>query len=69
MQMVATSPFQPPRPSNSGIANPNIPFMPFDIRSASVALWFAAPIFAPFSVSLFVSDSFEDELPLLEELN
>ncbi|WOL06883.1 hypothetical protein Cni_G15617 [Canna indica] len=64
-------PFQPPRPSNSGPANPSIPFMSFDIGSTPASSSFSAPVFASSSGgggSLSVSGSFEDEPPLLEEL-
>ncbi|XP_074587669.1 uncharacterized protein LOC141843516 [Curcuma longa] len=64
----AASPFHPPRPSNAGPANPSIPFMSFDIGSAPAASSFSAPVFAPSGGALSVSGSFDDELPLLEEL-
>ncbi|XP_042399426.1 protein YIPF5 homolog [Zingiber officinale] len=63
-------PFQPPRPSNPGVANPSIPFMSFDIGSTTASSSFSAPVYASSSGvgSLSVSGSFEDEPPLLEEL-
>ncbi|RWW01537.1 hypothetical protein GW17_00035432 [Ensete ventricosum] len=60
----APQPFQPPRPSNPGPANPPLPFMSFDIGSAPASSSFSAPVFA----SASVTGSFEEEPPLLEEL-
>ncbi|XP_010244592.1 PREDICTED: protein YIPF5 homolog [Nelumbo nucifera] len=58
---VPTAPFQPPRP-----ANPNLPFMSFDIGSAPPPTSFSAPVFGATGVG--IGSSFEDEPPLLEEL-
>ncbi|KAF8403269.1 hypothetical protein HHK36_011370 [Tetracentron sinense] len=56
-----TAPFQPPRP-----ANPNLPFLSFDMGSAAASTSFSAPVFGGNGVGIGVG--FEDELPLLEEL-
>ncbi|URE02510.1 hypothetical protein MUK42_20713 [Musa troglodytarum] len=62
------APFQPPRPSNPGPANPSLPFMSFDVGSAPASSS-SAPVFAPAAGGGFsVSGSFEDVPPLLEEL-
>lgn len=58
---VPTAPFQPPRPTNSGI-----PFMSFEIGSATTASYGGGPIgggSVPSSAA-----NFEDEEPLLDEL-
>lgn len=58
--------FQPPRPVASLGPNANLPFMSFDIDSAQPSSSFsAAPVFTGGTIS---SSSFEDELPLLDEL-
>ncbi|WCJ34326.1 Integral membrane Yip1 family protein [Euphorbia peplus] len=58
---VPAPPFQPPRPSNTGI-----PFMSFDIGAATLANLGAGPIGGgPTSLS---TGSFDDEEPLLDEL-
>ncbi|XP_043815909.1 protein YIPF5 homolog isoform X1 [Manihot esculenta] len=59
---VATAPFQPPRPSNSGI-----PFMSFEIGSATTAPYGAGPIGGGSTLSSG-GVNFEDEEPLLDEL-
>ncbi|WOL08485.1 hypothetical protein Cni_G17238 [Canna indica] len=65
-------PFQPPRPTAPGPANPSIPFMSFDVGAASASSSFSAPVFASVSTGggghFSVPGSFEDEPPLLEEL-
>ncbi|CAL5365287.1 unnamed protein product [Camellia sinensis] len=59
-----TPPFQPPRS-----ANPNIPFMSFDIGSVSAASTsFSAPQFGGNMAGMGIGTGFEDEPPLLEEL-
>ncbi|XP_042483948.1 protein YIPF5 homolog [Macadamia integrifolia] len=58
---VPTVPFQPPRP-----ANPNLPFMSFDVGSAAASTSFSTPAFGGNGVG--IGSGFEDELPLLEEL-
>ncbi|KAI8031412.1 Protein YIPF5 [Camellia lanceoleosa] len=61
-----TPPFQPPRS-----ANPNIPFMSFDIGSVSAASTsFSAPQFGGnmAGIGIGTGTGFEDEPPLLEEL-
>ncbi|KAK8946712.1 hypothetical protein KSP39_PZI007303 [Platanthera zijinensis] len=58
--------FQPPRPAASLGPNHNLPFMSFDIDSTRPSSSFsAAPVFTGGNIS---SGSFEDELPLLDEL-
>ncbi|MQL88752.1 hypothetical protein Taro_021308 [Colocasia esculenta] len=59
--------FQPPRPANPG-PNPSLPFMSFDIGSASASSSFSAPVFGGSSYSGGGAGAFEDEPPLLEEL-
>ncbi|XP_057462420.1 uncharacterized protein LOC130752623 [Actinidia eriantha] len=56
-----TPPFPPQR-----FANPSIPFMSFDIGSATASTSFSAPQFAGNTIG--IGSSFEDEPPLLEEL-
>ncbi|KAJ8899620.1 hypothetical protein K2173_018594 [Erythroxylum novogranatense] len=59
---VPTAPFQPPRPSNSGI-----PFMSFDIGTAPNAAFGTGPIgVGPMASS--GGGNFDDEEPLLDEL-
>lgn len=61
---VPTAPFQPPRPSGS-----SIPFMSFDIGSATASTSSAAIFGGPIGGgSVPGSASFEDEEPLLDEL-
>uniref|UniRef100_A0A2P2JCT3 Protein YIP n=1 Tax=Rhizophora mucronata TaxID=61149 RepID=A0A2P2JCT3_RHIMU len=58
---VPTAPFQPPRPANSGI-----PFMSFEIGSATSASYGAGPIGGGPTASS--AANFDDEEPLLDEL-
>ncbi|KAJ4829121.1 hypothetical protein Tsubulata_035897 [Turnera subulata] len=57
---VPTAPFQPPRPSNSGI-----PFMSFDMGPATTASFGPIGVGGP---ALSSSANFDDEEPLLDEL-
>ncbi|XP_037492205.1 protein YIPF5 homolog [Jatropha curcas] len=59
---VPTAPFQPPRPSNSGI-----PFMSFEIGSAPTGSYGAGPIGGG-PVTSSGAANFDDEEPLLDEL-
>ncbi|KAL3834082.1 hypothetical protein ACJIZ3_008818 [Penstemon smallii] len=56
-----TAPFQP-----SGSSNPSLPFLSFDVSSASTASFSPAPQFP--SSSTIGGGGFDDEPPLLEEL-
>ncbi|OVA03576.1 Yip1 domain [Macleaya cordata] len=55
-----TAPFQPPRSAN-------LPFMSFDVGSATASSSFSAPVFGGNTVGIG-GTGFEEELPLLEEL-
>lgn len=57
-----SAPFQPSRS-----ANPNIPFLSFDVSSAQSSTVFSTPQFAPTTIG-GGGTGFEDEPPLLEEL-
>ncbi|KAJ9181407.1 hypothetical protein P3X46_009540 [Hevea brasiliensis] len=59
---VPTAPFQPPRPSNSGI-----PFMSFEIGSATTAPYGVGPIGGGPTASS-AGANFDEEEPLLDEL-
>ncbi|OVA05992.1 Yip1 domain [Macleaya cordata] len=61
-RLPTVAPFQPPRP-----ANPNLPFMSFDVGSAVPSTSFSAPVFGANTAGT-IGSGFEDELPLLEEL-
>ncbi|KAL8465158.1 hypothetical protein ACS0TY_034596 [Phlomoides rotata] len=59
-----SAPFQPPRSSNT-----SLPFLSFDVNSAAASTSFSAAPQFPSTIGGVGSTDFEDEPPLLEELD